>query len=114
MKDCFGYVEIYAYSIGDIILNGTVRLLVVNPEQRMTDDQDPVTTNPLTEPESPASPGTSNDGSTETDEYQLTEIARGRMLCILHGRVCYRRLTIIGENEWVCPDERHRKPTRPT
>ena len=108
MNDCFGYVEIYTYSIGDTILNGTVRLLVVNPEQRMTDDRDPDATNPLTEPGAPS------DEGPETDDYRLTEIIRGRMFCLAHGRECYCRAVILGESEWVCPDERHRKPARTT
>ncbi len=99
-------MEIYWYSISDTILNGTVRLLVVNPEQRMTDDQDPGTTNPLIEP------GPPDEERPETDDYRLTEIIRGRMFCLAHGRECYRRSAIISEGEWVCPDERHRKPIR--
>ena len=76
--------------------------------QRLIDDQDPVTANPMTGPEGlPA-----DEAGPDADEYQLTEVARGRMLCIVHGRVCYRRVAIIGESEWVCPDERHRKPLR--
>lgn len=70
----------------------------------MTDDLDAGTTNPLAEV-----PG---DDGTETDEYRLTEILRGRMFCLSHGRECYRRAAIIGEGEWVCPDERHMRPIR--
>ncbi len=106
MKDCLGYVEIYTGSIGDTILNGAVRLLVVNPEQRMTKDQDPGTTNPLTESRP------LGEERPETDDYKLTEIIRGRMFCLAHGRECYQRTKIIGDAEWVCPDERHRKPVR--
>jgi len=45
----------------------------------------------------------------EANEYSLTDIFRGRMFCLAHGRQCYRRTGIIG-SEWVCPDERHRRP----
>ena len=76
----------------------------------MTDEQDPVTDNPLTQPEDPPF----IDGVTDQDAYRLTEVVRGRMLCIVHGRACYRRVSIVGESEWVCPDERHRKSTRST
>ena len=72
----------------------------------MTDDQDPGTTNPLAEPKA------LDDERPETSEYRLTEIVRGRMFCLVHGRECYRRAVILGEGEWVCPDERHRKNIR--
>ena len=88
------------------MLNGPVRLLVVNPEQRMTNDRNPETTNPLTDLGAP------RDERVETDDYRLTEIIRGRMFCLAHGRECYQRTKIIGDAEWVCPDERHRKPIR--
>ncbi len=59
---------------------------------------------------------TPNDGSAfgtsdlpARGEFQLPQIVRGRMLCISHGQVCYRRVSFTGEKEWVCPDERHRK-----
>jgi hypothetical protein len=65
--------------------------------------------NPLMDPrESPAQETSRSDGA-ENDEYRLSEIAHGRMLCIAHGRVCYQRVSLEGEQEWVCPDERHRK-----
>ncbi len=99
-------MEIYWYSVSDIILNGSVPPLVVNPEQRMTNDQDPGTTNPLTEP------GPLGEERPEKDDYRLTEIIRGRMFCLAHGRECYQRTKIIDNAEWVCPDERHRKPIR--
>ena len=104
MNDCFGYVEIYTYSTSNTTLNGALLLVGVNPEQRMTNEQDPGTTNPLTEPSAPG------DEGVKTDDYRLTEIIRGRMFCLAHGRECYRRAATIGESEWVCPDERHRKP----
>ena len=72
----------------------------------MTDDPDPETDNPLT------GLGTPGDEGPETDEYRLTDVIRGRMFCLPHGRECYRRVTIVGESEWVCPDERHLKPIR--
>ncbi len=71
-------------------------------------------TNPLTQPEDHISPSASQGGQPETEEYQLTEVVRGRMFCIVHGRMCYRMVTVIGESIWVCPDERHRKQTRTT
>ena len=74
----------------------------------MSDRQDPVDTNPLTEPEDPA--GVRASDLIETEEYHLVAVDRGRMLCVNHGRVCYRRVHFTGEKEWVCPDERHRKP----
>jgi hypothetical protein len=43
-------------------------------------------------------------------DYKLPQVSRGRMLCTSHGQVCYRRVSFTGEKEWVCPDERHRKP----
>ena len=46
------------------------------------------------------------------EAYQLGDIVRGRMLCMHHGRICYRRVSFTGEREWVCPDERHGKPIR--
>jgi hypothetical protein len=78
----------------------------------MAKDHDPVNTNPLTQPEDPLSPTLPQAEESETDDYQLTEVVRGRMLCLSHGRVCYRRVSMIGEKEWVCPDERHRRPIR--
>jgi hypothetical protein len=44
------------------------------------------------------------------DVHTLPEVARGRMLCIVHGRMCYRRISRVGVGEWICPDERHRTP----
>lgn len=44
--------------------------------------------------------------------FELSEVARGRMMCIAHGRECYRRVTPLGESYWICPDERHREPIR--
>ncbi len=43
-------------------------------------------------------------------DYELPQVVKGRMLCISHGQVCYRRVSFTGEKEWVCPDERHWKP----
>lgn len=76
----------------------------------MPDEQDPLNTNSLTDPEHPLLIGVSDLPWSE--QYQLAEIARGRMLCVNHGRVCYSRVFFTGEKEWICPDERHRKPIR--
>ncbi len=68
--------------------------------------------NPLSEPEiSPHSSGPEDNDSLLT-EGELPGIVRGRMFCLMHGRECYRRISITGESEWVCPDERHGKPIR--
>ncbi len=75
-----------------------------HPRQRMTDDRDSWTTNPLSRPEP------LDEEEPETDEYKLNEVFRGRMFCLAHGRECYRRTGITGDNEWVCPDERHQRP----
>ena len=47
-------------------------------------------------------------------KYQLPQVAKGRMLCTSHGQICYRRVSYIGEKEWICPDERHRKAIQDT
>jgi len=70
----------------------------------MTEEPDTGPTDPIKD-----APGSERP---ETDVYSLTDIFRGRMFCLSHGRECYRRAAIIGEGEWVCPDERHRKPIR--
>jgi hypothetical protein len=41
------------------------------------------------------------------DKASLPDVARGRLFCWVHGRVCYRQFSVTGENEWICPDERH-------
>ena len=47
-------------------------------------------------------------------KYQLPEVTKGRMLCTSHGQICYRRISYTGEKEWICPDERHRRPIQDT
>ena len=42
--------------------------------------------------------------------HTLPEVMRGRMLCVTHGRLCYRRISPVGMGEWICPDERHLAP----
>lgn len=44
------------------------------------------------------------------EEHDLPEVGRGRMLCVVHGRMCYRRISRVGFGEWICPDERHLTP----
>ncbi len=72
----------------------------------MIDKPDSGTSNPLSETPQ------SSDEISDIGEYRLAEVVRGRMFCLAHGRECYRRSAIISESEWVCPDERHRKPIR--
>lgn len=76
----------------------------------MPDEQNRETRDYLTEPEHELPIGKSDPPRSEG--YQLAEIVRGRMLCMHHGRVCYCRVFFTGEREWICPDERHRKPIR--
>jgi hypothetical protein len=42
--------------------------------------------------------------------HVLPEVVRGRLLCVTHGRMCYRRISRVGMGEWICPDERHLTP----
>jgi len=44
--------------------------------------------------------------------HKLPEVVRGRMLCVAHGQMCYRRTSKVGVGEWICPDERHGTPIR--
>ena len=44
------------------------------------------------------------------DGHKLPEVVRGRMLCVIHGLMCYRRISRMGVGEWICPDERHLNP----
>ena len=44
------------------------------------------------------------------EAHDLPEVVRGRMLCVTHGRMCYRRISRVGAGEWICPDERHLSP----
>ena len=75
----------------------------------MAEGQDRAHSNPITDPREHQAQETSWSEEAENEEYRLSEIAHGRMLCIAHGRVCYQRVSLGGEQEWVCPDERHRK-----
>jgi hypothetical protein len=49
------------------------------------------------------------DSSTDNviEDVSLPDVARGRLFCLSHGRLCYRQFSITGDREWVCPDERH-------
>jgi hypothetical protein len=53
-----------------------------------------------------------SDGEVQKDAHKLPEVANGRMLCVAHGRMCYRRTSVIGVGEWICPDERHGTPIK--
>jgi hypothetical protein len=44
--------------------------------------------------------------------HKLPEVVHGRMLCVAHGRMCYRRVSRVGVGEWICPDERHGTPIK--
>jgi hypothetical protein len=46
------------------------------------------------------------------DAHELPEVVHGRMLCVTHGRMCYRRISRVGVGEWICPDERHGTPIK--
>jgi len=51
---------------------------------------------------------------TSQGRYELPQVSKGRMLCTSHGQICYRRISYTGEKEWICPDERHRRPIQDT
>jgi hypothetical protein len=51
-----------------------------------------------------------SDGKGQQDVHNLPELVHGRMLCVAHGRMCYRRVSRVGVGEWICPDERHGTP----
>jgi len=70
-------------------------------------EEDPSISNPLGEPEK-LSPDENGSGNT----HKLPEVVHGRMLCLVHGRMCYRRISRVGVGEWICPDERHQIPIR--
>lgn len=72
----------------------------------MTGFEDPEAENRLTESIA------SGEERPEADGYELADVVRGRMFCLSHGRECYRRVQVVGESEWVCPDERHARPIR--
>lgn len=86
-----------------------LRFQVKHTEGITAEGQDRAHSNPITDlGEHPKKEARRSDGA-ENEEYRLREIAHGRMLCVSHGRVCYQRVALGGEQEWVCPDERHRK-----
>jgi hypothetical protein len=60
--------------------------------------------NPLGEDAPPSRGGGNQEG------HVLPEVVRGRLLCVTHGRMCYRRISRVGIGEWICPDERHLTP----
>ena len=49
-------------------------------------------------------------GDRHLEGHNLPNVGRGRMLCVVHGRMCYRRISQVGIGEWICPDERHLAP----
>jgi hypothetical protein len=59
----------------------------------------------------PARFGSSN-GKAQRNVHKLPEVVHGRMLCVAHGRMCYRRFSRVGVGEWICPDERHGAPIK--
>src|SRR6267378_200777 len=54
----------------------------------------------------------SSVGQGQKDVHKLPEVVHGRMLCVAHGRMCYRRISRVGLGEWICPDERHGTPIK--
>lgn len=65
--------------------------------------------NPISEPEQDSV--TADPSAFENEPSgMLPVVFKGRMFCVVHGRQCYRARTLIGQNVWVCPDERHSKP----
>ena len=53
-----------------------------------------------------------SNGEAARDVHELPEVVHGRMLCVIHGRMCYRRISRVGVGEWICPDERHGTPIK--
>lgn len=53
-----------------------------------------------------------SSGKIARDVHNLPEVVHGRMLCVVHGRMCYRRISRVGVGEWICPDERHGTPIK--
>ena len=53
-----------------------------------------------------------SNGKAQGDEHKLPEVVHGRMLCVAHGRMCYRRMSRVGIGAWICPDERHGTPIK--
>jgi hypothetical protein len=71
-------------------------------------EDDPSNPTPLGEP---SRLGRSGELASE-DVHRLPEVVHGRMMCVAHGRMCYRRISRVGVGEWICPDERHRTPIK--
>jgi len=71
-------------------------------------EEDPSNPTPLGEP----ARLNSSDGQGQRDVNKLPEVVHGRMLCVAHGRMCYRRISRVGVGEWICPDERHGTPIK--
>ena len=71
-------------------------------------EKDPSNPTPLGEPERLGS----SNREAQSDSHKLPEVIHGRMLCVAHGRMCYRRISRVGLSEWICPDERHRTPIK--
>jgi len=53
-----------------------------------------------------------SNGESRMRAHKLPEVVNGRMLCVAHGRMCYRRMSRVGIGEWICPDERHGTPIK--
>jgi hypothetical protein len=51
-------------------------------------------------------------GKGQGEGHELPQVVHGRMLCVAHGHMCYRRVSIVGVGEWICPDERHAMPIK--
>ncbi len=53
-----------------------------------------------------------SSGGIAREVHKLPEVVHGRMLCVVHGRMCYRRISRVDVGEWICPDERHGTPIK--
>lgn len=88
------------------MLNGWPSIL--EPCVSVMGEEDPSNSTPLGGPERL---GPSN-GEAARRVHKLPEVLHGRMLCVTHGRMCYRRISRVGVGEWICPDERHGTPIK--
>jgi hypothetical protein len=71
-------------------------------------EEDPSNSTPLGEPPRL----NSSDAEGLRDVHKLSDVVHGRMLCVVHGRMCYQRISRVGVGEWICPDERHGTPIK--
>ncbi len=67
-------------------------------------EEDPTNATPLGEPDQ------ASRSVPRLEIHELPDVARGRMLCVINGRLCYRRASQIGIGDGMCPDERHGMP----